>query len=251
MGSMLRLAAIVIALVVCVTPPASARSSTGAWQFSIAPYLWAAGMDGEVGVAELEADFDLPFSDIISDLDFALMGHFDMRNDRWLLMSDLVYVDLGQSEDIVRDMVTGTMNADVELTLFEIAGGYRVSSVFTLLAGARWVDMGARLRFTGDGVDDEAEAGKSWIDPRVGAQAFIPLSDKWWVGLLGDIGGFGVGSDLTWHEYVNLGYRVSHLVAITLGYQALDVDYEDGSGRSHVKLDVMISGPQLGVVFTF
>ena len=107
-------------------------------------------------VAVFEEDIDVPFSDIVSDLDFALMGHFDMRNDRWVLSSDLVYVDLGQSKDFVEGMSEGTVNAKLDLTLLELVGGYRVSPVFTLLAGARWVDMGAGLRYDGTLVDDPA-----------------------------------------------------------------------------------------------
>ena len=230
---------------------AAAQSNSGEWQFAVAPYLWAAGMDGSMTVAVFEEDIDLPFSDMVSDLDFALMGHFDMRNDRWVLSSDLVYVDLGRSEDIVDGIIEGTVTAGLDLTLFEVAGGYRVSSVFTILAGARWVDLGAGIRYDGAMVDPGAHAGKSWIDPLIGVHAFVPLSEKWWLGLRGDIGGFGVGSELTWQVYADIGFRVSPLVSIVLGYHALDVDYEDGSGLHYVNLDLMISGPQLGVAFTF
>jgi len=40
-------------------------------------------------------------------------------------------------------------------------------------------------------------------------------------------------------------------VSIVLGYHALDMDYEDGEGLHSVGLDLMVSGPQLGVVFSF
>ncbi len=245
------LAALAAAGVMLSGSHAAAQSSSGEWEFAIAPYLWAAGMDGSMVVAVFEEDIDVPFSDIISDLDFALMGHFDMRNDQWVLSSDLVYVDLGQSQDFVEGMSEGTVNANLDLTLLELVGGYRVSPVFTLLAGARWVDMGAGLRYDGTLVDDGADVGKKWIDPLIGVHAFVPLSEKWWLGLRGDIGGFGVGTEFAWQAYADIGFRASHLVSIVLGYRALDLDYEDGSGLDYINLDLLISGPQLGVVFTF
>ena len=239
------------AVVMMTSPPARAQSDSGEWQFAIAPYLWAAGMDGSMAVAVFEEDIDVPFSDIISNLDFALMGHFDMRNDRWVLSSDLVYVNLGQNNDISEGMIEGTVTADLDLTLLELVGGYRVSPVFTLLAGARWVDMAAGLRYEAGFVDDGADVGRKWIDPLIVVHASVPLSEKWWLGLRGDIGGFGVGSEFAWQAYADIGFRASHLVSIVLGYRALDLDYEDGSGLDYINLDLLISGPQLGVAFTF
>lgn len=244
-----RLACVVFAIVVftLVAPQATAQSGSEGWRFSIAPYLWAAGMDGTMKIAHLEEDVDVPFDTIIDNLDFALMGHFDMRNERWVLSSDLVFVDLEHGED----MDDATVTAGLDMTLLEFAGGYRVSPAVALLVGARWVDMGASLRYSGQIVDEEADAGKSWIDPLVGVHVFAPLSDRWWLGLRGDVGGFGVGSDLTWQAYANLGFRASELVSVVVGYHALDMDYEDGSGVHYLGLDLLVSGPQLGVVFSF
>jgi hypothetical protein len=241
---------VVVLFVVSATvaaPHAAAQSSSNGWQFAIAPYLWAAGMDGTVAIGEVEQDVDVSFSDIIDNLDFALMGHFDMRNDRWVLSSDLVYVDLENSENLTN----GTVTAGIDMTLFEVAGGYRISRPVALLVGARWVDMGASFRYSGEIVGQDADAGKSWIEPLVGVHVFSPVSERWFFGLRGDVGGFGVGSELTWQAYADIGWKASGLVSIILGYHALDIDYEDGDGRHHFGVDLMVSGPQLGVVFTF
>jgi hypothetical protein len=226
---------------------AAAQSSSGEWQYTIAPYLWAAGMDGAITVKGVEANVDVPFSDVISDLDFAAMAHFDMKNERWVVSSDLVYVDLGSSTDIAQ----GTATATVTQTLFEVAGGYRVSSAVTLLVGGRWVDLSSGLRYSGPNVGDSVEAGKSWIDPLVGVHFIAPLAKRWWIGAHGDIGGFGVGSDLAWQAYADVGFRASDLVSVIVGYRAIDMDYEDGSGRDLFRYDMLISGPQIGVAFTF
>jgi hypothetical protein len=241
------LALLAAAVVTLTAPQAAAQSGSNGWEFAIVPYLVAAGMDGSITVKGIEADVDVPFSDIIDNLDFAAMVHFDMRNERWVLTSDLFYVDLEGRNDIA----LGTATAAVQQTLFEIAGGYRVSPVFTLLAGARWVDLENQIRYTGQILDEEVSAGKSWIDPFVGVHFMAPLAERWWFGARGDVGGFGVGSDVAWQAYADIGFRASKVVSIILGYRAIDMDYEDGSGHDLFRYDMLIAGPQIAVAFSF
>jgi hypothetical protein len=67
----------------------------------------------------------------------------------------------------------------------------------------------------------------------------------------GDVGGFGVGSELTWNLVGNFLYQVSRTVYLSVGYRALDMDYEQGSGASRFKFDMLLHGPVLGAVFRF
>lgn len=239
--------AVAAALVLVVPPGAQAQSGSGDWQVAIAPYLWAAGLDGTMTIAEQEQDFDLPFSTIIDNLDFALMGHFDMRNERWVLMSDLIYVDLEDRQELEH----GSVTAGLELTLIEAVAGYRVSPAVSLLAGARWADMAASIRASGEVPASDADAGESWLDPLLGVHVLAKPSERWWFDLRADVGGFGVGSELTWQAYADVGFRASDLVSVLIGYHVLDIDYESGSGLQTFDLNATMSGPQLGLVFTF
>ena len=241
------LALFAAAVMTLAAPQALAQSGSNGWEFAIVPYLVAAGMDGSITVKGIDADVDVPFSDIIDNLDFAAMAHFEMKNEYWVLSSDLFYVDLEGSNDVA----LGTASVTVQQTLFEVAGGYRVSPVWTVLAGARWVDLENRIRHTGPFLDEDVSAGKSWIDPFVGFQVMAPFAQRWWFGARGDIGGFGIGSDVAWQAYANVGFRASKVVSIILGYRAIDMDYEDGSGRDLFRYDMLIAGPQIGVAFSF
>lgn len=247
MRSRFCLTLLVAAVVALAAPQAAAQSSSNGWQFAIAPYVWLAGMDGSMTIGDQEGDGSVDFDTIIDGLDFAFMGHFDMRNERWAIMSDLIFVDLGGS----RDDTEGAVSADFDTTIFEITGGYRVSPAVTLLAGARWVDMGMGIRLEGPLEDRRWDASKSFVDPLVGVHVFAPLSEKLFFGFRGDVGGFGVGSELTWHAYADIGYRVSHLVSILAGYNYLDMDYESAAGVVTAELDMTVSGPQLAVAFIF
>lgn len=247
MRSQSLIALLAAAIVALTLPQAAAQSRAGGWDFTVAPYLFAAGMEGSTTVKGFEADVDVPLSTILDNLDLAGMVHFDMMNERWLISSNLIFVDLEDS----RDVANGGATVSLGETLFEVAGGYRVSPVVSLLVGARWVDLRTGLDFSGPRVEEGGDASASWVDPFVGGRAIVPLSERWRFSLHGDVGGFGVGSDLAWHAQANIGFRASGLVEVILGYRAIDMDYEQGDGRDLFQYDILTAGPQLGVAFRF
>ena len=63
----LALTAVLLAMVMFAAP-ASAASHTGndSWQFQLAPfYLWAASIEGDVGVGPVDQSLDASFGDIV------------------------------------------------------------------------------------------------------------------------------------------------------------------------------------------
>jgi hypothetical protein len=89
------------------------------------------------------------------------------------------------------------------------------------------------------------------VDPVIGAIYTWPLSDDWTLNLRGDIGGFGVGSDFAWQGMATLRWQFSPRAALGVAYRYLDMDYEDGTGSNFFKYDMAMSGPAMGVIFTF
>ena len=236
------------AAILFVASNVGAQSSSGGWQFAVAPYGWLAAPSGTMTIGDETAEPpEVEIDRIIDTLEFAFMGHFDMRNERWMISSDFLLANLGGHKDF--DDVT--VSTGLDTTLFELAGGYRVSPAFTLFAGARLVDIEMDIGLDGLLEERRAEASKSWVDPLVGVHLFVPLSDTWWIGVRGDVGGFGVGSELTWQAYADIGFRISKLVSVLAGYRALNIDYESGTDLETVELDLMLSGPQVAVAFTF
>lgn len=74
-----------------------------------------------------------------------------------------------------------------------------------------------------------ASADKSWVDPIIGVRGQWNINDKWFLAGQSDIGGFGVGSDITWTLQGTLGYNFTNNVSAELGYRYLKTDYEDGA----------------------
>ncbi len=86
-----------------------------------------------------------------------------------------------------------------------------------------------------------------WWDPYVGLRARYNFTPAIYVIGRGDIGGFGVGSDLMWQTEVALGFQVTHRIFTEVGYRALSFDYE----RDGLTYDTITHGLQLttGIIF--
>jgi opacity protein-like surface antigen len=91
------------------------------------------------------------------------------------------------------------------------------------------------------------EGSEQWIDPIIAVRARCRLTDWAYLGAYGDIGGFGVGSDLTWQASAQLGFQISRSFALELGYRYLCIDYQNGD----FIFEASASGPMIGARFTF
>jgi len=77
------------------------------------------------------------------------------------------------------------------------------------------------------------------------------IKDKWLFQFRGDIGGFGVGSDLTWQLHATAGYRFTKLFQMSLGYRILSTDYRVGEEPTEFLFDVNEFGPEIRFGFNF
>ena len=52
-------------------------SDVDGWEFTVAPYLWMAGPDGDVTVKGTKSSVDADFGDILDNLDVGAQGYFE------------------------------------------------------------------------------------------------------------------------------------------------------------------------------
>ena len=65
----------------------------GQWHFAVAPYVWFAGLNGDVSVRGLpDVPIDESFSDIWESFHFGFLAHFEGRKDRWGFATDIMYM---------------------------------------------------------------------------------------------------------------------------------------------------------------
>jgi hypothetical protein len=115
------------------------------------------------------------------------------------------------------------------------------------LVGGRYWNTDVRMELP----TFDTSKSKDWFDPIVGVRLKIGLLKNLSFHFQGDIGGFGVGSKFTWNTEGLLIYDLSRYFSLKLGYRAMGVDYESGSGSSKFKYDVTYYGPVLGLVVKF
>ncbi|MCK6460891.1 MAG: hypothetical protein L6Q95_13495 [Planctomycetes bacterium] len=219
------------------------------WTFTAAIYLWATGVDGDVGAGGVTASVDVPFSELFDDLTGAFMGRFGARKGRWGVMADVFWCSL---EDRRAGPLGGTITAEMDLFLCDLTGSYRAVETGDAEKGRFTLDAcaGARLYSTETRITTaltSVEQDETWVDPIVGFDARF-RTHRWTFGVRADIGGFGISSDLCWSAMAGVAFECTKVVSVAAGYRWLDVDFE--SGGSPV-LDAQLSGPFLALVFAW
>ena len=241
-----------------------ARPTPDRWTVTAAPYLWAARLDGDAKVRGIKADVDVSFQDTLEKLNVAGMALIEARKGRFGFAVNPLFVRTqsdAESGPLAADNTTdiATMGASlfywaVELDLGRNGRGDPQSLAIEPLVGARLNylrgEIDTRLDAFGRSARRQVDESQTWVDPIVGVNAILRLSEHWGVRSEADIGGFGVGSDLTWNAQavVTYGFTVWGYDAFAAaGYRALYWDYKDGG----FEWDVTMSGPMLGAGVRF
>lgn len=230
-------------------------------RFSLTLGLWIWGIDGTVGNNGREVDVDADWTDtleILDKIEFAADVRARLTTGRWSFNLGIDGSTLADSADFV----DGRITVDGELDLWVLQGhvGYNVAGgrigcspcapigCLEAYAGARawWVEADVEASGTA-APGQRIDASESWVDPIVGLRGDLRFAGGWFGLLEVDVGGFGVGSDFSWHVLAAVGYRFSEHVALEVGWKHLDVDYEDGG----FVFDAALSGPFLAMTFTF
>jgi opacity protein-like surface antigen len=238
-----------ILLVVLVVFPLVGQAETdNDWQFEITPYLWATGMKGSTGPKGLEADVDMSFGDIWDNLDKAFIINMEANKGQWSTWLDFIKMQISDDGNVT----VFEVDVGMKQTLAEVAVAYQLPEheQIELFAGARYSDVDSTITFEGTGpigIGNKVKIGDNWIDPFLGIRGTWQLNDQWSIRARGDIGGFGVGSDFSWHAVVTANYQFNDTVSFKAGYRYLDVDYDDND----FVFDMASSGIALGVGFKF
>ncbi|MCL7714925.1 hypothetical protein [Stenotrophomonas mori] len=218
-----------------------------AWRFQLTPYVWMAGLDGQVrpfSGAPL-VDVDRPFSKLLNDLDAAAFVTGTARRDRFVLQADFSHASVSSSGTLPIGLPA---RAKVRQTSLTVTGGYNwtptAAASVDLMGGLRNWDIKATVEVPGL---VKAHSNSSFTDPIVAARWRQSLAPRWSTLVYGDTGGFGVGSRSTWQLLGAVNYAALDNLHLSLGYRHLSVDYRDGGRR----LDFSQGGPMLGVTWLF
>lgn len=209
------------------------------WSFTLEPYYWHAGI---TGTGQTGND---PPTDIGQNLSFlgGLDGGFLLASEvrppesRFRLLSDLVIVSLADDEGVLR--------TETDALVVELGGSYALGEdeSWEAIAGVRYVDLDYQWELGGLGGSAHAD----WLDPWVGVRKTVSLPWEWELGLRGDIGGFGVGSQFSWQGMAVVRAPLGHSARLDLGWRALSVDFDN----STLTYNARVTGLLVGLAFQF
>lgn len=240
-------------------PRAAGAPPTDEVQTNLTLYLWLPSMDGDLAYEGNGGSASIDASDILDALEMAFMGTLEVRKNRWSMLADVIYLDLGQDKTTSVGLPGGgAIRADVDLQLsgwqIGLYGGYSLYQTETasldLLAGARYLglDSDAKLTISGPLPPSLPSANLSrsadiW-DAVVGFRGRVELNPNWFVPYHADVG--AGDSDLTWQAMAGIGYQAGWGDVI-LAYRHLEWD----EGDDGFLQGLSFSGPGVAVRFRF
>jgi len=213
--------------------------------FTVTPYLWAVGIDGDIQAHGEDTNVSMDFQDVVENLDMAGSALFEANVGNWVSYAMVDYLSLDTGDVTTR---FPGVDADLEMdsTLATVATGYRVHmserSTIDVQVGIRYAQMDTELWIEGVG---QRDADNNVYDGILALRPRLALSRNWTFSPTMSIG--AGDSDLTWELSPQFVYDCDCGFDVRVGYRNLNYDFEKGSDS----MDLTIKGPVIGVGFSF
>lgn len=269
MNPMLNRYAFACGLALLVVADGASAQSKDDWQFQAALYAYLPDIGGTTTFPPHGASrsTSVDAQTIIDNLKFTFMGSFEATKGHWGGFADVVYMDVGNTKEGVRDFrigeiglpadVSASAGLDLKGWISTLAGTYRFASddSFTAnaLFGARLLNIRLKLNWNLTGniasfpLADRAgtsEVDERYIDAIVGVKgrATFGADRRWFVPYYLDV---GTGqSRFTWQAYAGAGYSFDWGELLAAWRY---IDYDMKSDSPIQTLD--FNGPAVAVVF--
>lgn len=235
--------------------PAVAQEREGLadrWRFSLTPYVWFAGISGDLSLPRQSRDFDVDFGDTLSALKFGAMGIFEARRGRFGLVVDAVTLTTEEDFSTPRSVLFSSGTSRLTTTEISLIGLVRVAEKprwnLDLGAGFRgwWIDSKVSLN-PGVAPARSASGSANFIDPLLALRYNVGLSERFDFSVYADIGGSDTDSRLTWQVLAALNWQATDSISAHVGYRHISIDVSRGS----IDLSTALSGPIIGATFRF
>lgn len=206
------------------------------WNFVVTPFLLIPNVSGHVQSKNLSEDFGIGPSEFISSLTGTFMLDGEISKGKFFANAAYVFTD-NEVEKILWTSQNGNYSlvASPELKkhIFEFKPGmrFRLGDKFMLdpYAGFRYTNYYLLGTIEGTINYNELNEKIAFWDPIIGLQAHFYPHPRIPIELKADVGGFGVGSELTWSAILNTGYTVSPTIDLMIGFAVLENQYENES----------------------
>jgi hypothetical protein len=260
--------------------PAPAPVAIPGWTFTVTPYLWLPTVNAKVnlptpGGSTVSQSASLTPGDYLPDLRFGFMGAAEAKYDRFVLLTDLFYSNIGLSGSIAKfGSVSGpagavsvpasaqlTVGGNTLMTIWNAAAGYELASGawgdVKGIAGFRLlnlqdytyyalsVDIGGPRGGIALGKNGALSLNQTYVDGIVGVTGRLNVPNTaFYVPYYLDVG--TGGNQFTWQGFAGLGYKWQY-ADLSVGYRY--ESFQNGSGKPLQSLN--LGGPIAAASFHF
>lgn len=230
---------------------AAQGQTTEGWSFEVTPYLWYAGLEGDLKVAGRSAEFQKDAADLLDAAEVGGSIRLGASYDRFVVGALVDYFSLSTDELDEKDQpARGTVDSKMLLT--EALVGYRVdgwaeNQSFVLGLGVRNLSLETDLKSKGGAsVSDDRDITDLMFYALPSMQLFSSSVD----GLrFNPVLGIGAGdSDLAYEMFPQIQYDVNDALSVRFGYRRVGWRFE-GDGGNEFNAD--LAGLILGVGYKY
>jgi len=232
------------------------------WRNTVTPYLMTPMIEGEIALLDRSTSIELPIDEVLDNLDIGGMLRYRGENEGFSVNGEVTYMKLSDVGTVTlgpRGGISFNLDAENEMLVVHTDVAWKFLSspanrgFAEVYVGVRYTDLTVRAR-----ADLEAPVGTrrvegsdDFFDPVIGLRSDMPVNDRWTIKVQTDVGGFGVGMDLTWIALGALEYRFSESVGLWFGYQGLGQDFDEAGNRDILGMDVTYHGPVIGLAMSW
>jgi hypothetical protein len=138
---------------------------------------------------------------------------------------------------------------NVTLPIVPLEGGEAESLARKIeqIRGSRTERQAKIKQLLHNNLESTVSRADTFWDPYVGLRGRYDLNAKYYFTARGDIGGFSVGSDLSWTAEAGIGCQLSPHLYTEVTYRALGIDYE----KNGLLMNTVTHGPQVNIGLSF
>jgi hypothetical protein len=237
-------------VLVVVSVASVQAAGQGDWQYNFSPYIWGTRLEGDVATLPPAhpAEVDVSFSDILENLDLAVMGTGQARKGRFGVWGDVFYSKLS-ADGNTRDQLFSDADYDQTLSFLTLGASWRLlerpSASVDALVGARYSYLDNKFKLEAGLLParDRYES-EDWVDPVIGLAARVTFAANWYAS--GWAMNAVAGDSYTNYDlFGGIGYAFNRSYSFIVGYRHIKIDYE----KDAFLYDVKLYGPMAGFTF--
>ena len=221
------------------------------WRFHLSPYLWAAGLKGDLGHHRIGTHYvESTFSETLKKVHFSAMVMGEARKGSVSLLGDLLYINGGMKHQLPPQVPAVDIKASGKVITAFLGGGYTLyegaQMRLDFIGGARLWHADLKVGLYGGPMPEiSATVGQTWVDALAGFRGRYFFNDHLSLTTWAIAGGGGASKD--WDLAFLANYNIHRNLTITAGYRAMGVNYQ----RKNVVYNIRQKGPMIGLTYHF